>query len=109
MSAITVDVKRNELKDWEAILHGPGGSISLYCGSSGNKAQDMADNLVKTFATGVKTSGAETVRLDGKWIVRIYDVVIKDFGSHANKAADFADQINIALFPVEQKRLAAEE
>ncbi len=106
MSVITVSVSRNELKDWEAVLSGPGGSMSLYCGSSGNKAQDMAEELKPVFLNPV---AARASRLDGKWCVLLGTVVVERFGSHANKAADYAEAVNKVLFPAPAPKLAAEE
>lgn len=81
-------------KDWVCLV----GTVELYRGPSANKAQDLADALMPKISAGAK---AEYKRLPvgdkTSWATIMDGVVIDDFGSSANKAADLAEKINEAL------------
>ncbi len=85
----------NDKKEWACTLAG----IELYRGPSANKAQDLVESMTPEIMAGNEARYARIGNDATKktWATLIGEVVIDDFGSSANKAADLAEKINDAL------------
>lgn len=96
-------VRSADKKTWKMGIVRGDQRCTVYEGASANKAHNLKDDLLDLI-DGSKDAGirAEVRRHEGKWGVYLLSseeniVLVEAFGSHANAAADRAEQINAVL------------